>query len=80
MKKIIVGAYDRYSYHVWDANSGKEYHAGGNARQDGVTILDPGTPGALSLRKLRSACIKTTREITEEQHAAYGGVERAEEE
>jgi hypothetical protein len=79
MKSIIIGEYNRYGYHVWDANGGPIEYAAGNSQYDSDPTVDPGTPGALPLRTIRSNCIRTVRDIVAEVGGIFGGIERGKE-
>jgi len=78
MKPVVIGYYDRLGYRVWRMDTSEELYTGGNCHYDSTTVFDPGSPGAYSLAQIRSGCIKTTREIAEEEGLEYGGVEREE--
>ena len=73
---IIIGCYDEYGYRVESADGKREFYSAGNHALDSQMGCPAGSPFALSLRKIRSYCIQTTREICEEHNAQFGGVER----
>jgi len=79
MQLVIVGDYNRWGYSIFEADTGREIYTSGNSQYDSGASLDPGTPGALPLRTIRSHCIGTAREIAAECGGVYGGVERGEE-
>ena len=72
--KIVIGRYNRDGYEILMADGRVLHSAGANAQ-------DAYAPGRdVSLRTLRSWCIKTGREIAAERGEKWGGEERVEEE
>jgi hypothetical protein len=67
--KFVVGTYGRDGYEIATARGAVLYSAGANE-------LDSQAPGTASLRKVRSWCIRTGREIAAERGAAWCGAER----
>lgn len=81
-KRAVYGVYNRHGYQVLMVLDGRttDQYTAGNHQQDSQASALPGSPEALSLRRIRSFCIKTTREIAGEKGAAYEGVGRCEDE
>jgi len=80
MKIIVFGHYNRDGYTVLQSRGGKItelYHAGNHTLDSAQTA--PAANTREPLRRLRSYCIKTTREMAQEAKATYGGVSREEE-
>ena len=74
--EIVTGTYYQQGYYV-NSDDGRELYSAGNCAADSTCIVDIDDVEALSLRALRSYCIKTTRSIAGERFARYGGVTRA---
>ncbi len=71
-RKMVYGEYDREGYEVF-LNGGLIYSAGNSPQASDVWVpIEDG----LSLRKIRSACLRTTRAMAQERGAELGGVSR----
>ena len=78
MQKVVIGEYSEEGYEVQVVSGARIVHsyAAGNHRQDSAQSATLGATEALRLREIRKLCVRTTREITREHRARYGGVER----
>jgi hypothetical protein len=72
-KRIVSGEYNQYGYTVWLNN--EIIYASGNHTQDSQQSAT-NEQDCLTLRQVRSLCIKTVKDIARENKAVYGGVER----
>ena len=70
----IFGEYDKYGYRIY-TNTGEHVYAAGNHQLESTLVTQPGI-GSVTLRKLRSYCIQTAREMAVENDWTYGGVQR----
>jgi len=77
-RRIVSGEYSRSGYTVVLCSSVGEsvVHTAGNHPRDSHAV----GPDRLTLRQIRSYCMRTCREIAVEQRATYGGVTRSPEE
>ena len=77
-QKVVIGEYSEEGYEVQVVSGARIVHsyAAGNHRQDSAQSATPGTPEGLCLHEIRKLCVRTAREIAQEQRARYGGVER----
>lgn len=72
-KPVVYGQYNRNGYEIWIG--GRPVYSAGNH------VQDSGQPALCKLDRLpltaiRQFCIKTAREIAEEDHGQFAGVER----
>lgn len=77
-QKVVIGEYSEEGYEVQVVSGTRIVHsyAAGNHRQDSTQSATPGTLEALRLHEIRKLCVRTARDIAQEQLARYGGVER----
>jgi hypothetical protein len=75
-KRIIVGEYNRYGYTIFEATGIRELYSTGNNAQDSGQFVAIGSLNCLSLRDIRSFCIKTGKEIAAEKGYRWGGSSR----
>jgi hypothetical protein len=71
----VYGMYNKWGYRVCTVD-GDELYTAGNSPHDSGTSVDDGLP----LRKLRSMCIRTAKEIAAERGVDFIDVERIEDE
>ncbi len=76
----IVGEYSHCGYCVYSYPGPNLEYSAGNYYGDSATYVEPGTHGALPLRKIRSYCLKTTKEIAQELGVEVYHIERMEDE
>lgn len=72
-KNIVVGEYNHYGYTLFDPTGIKELYSAGNNPVDSEQFLPLGDPKGLSLKTIRSFCIKTGKEMAEEKGWKWGG-------
>jgi ribosomal protein L20 len=72
VKKNVVGYYNDREYSV-DVN-GRQVYRAGNSLYDSQVYTHP--KKGVGLRKMRSFCIQTSKEIAKEHGAKYRGIER----
>lgn len=73
---IVIGEYNHYGYTLFIANSIREIYTATNHRQDSGQTVSIGDPDCLPLRKIRQFCIKTGKEIAQEERWKWGEVIR----
>jgi hypothetical protein len=76
-RPVVRGEYSRNGYEVWIA--GRVVYSAGNHVHDSTQCATT-KQDRLPLKTIRRFCIKTAREIAEEQNGTFGGVERVSEE
>jgi len=77
-KRNVIGEYNRYGYTIM-LDNGCVLYFSGNHPNDSYQTLMLNDPLALLLKKIRSMCIKTGKEIAAERKYIWGGAERIEE-
>jgi len=79
----IIGYYNRQGYEIVALDSHglitDELYQAGNNRWDSYQCALVGSSDACTLRELRSYCHQTGKEIANEMHLPFWGVERTEE-
>ena len=73
--KQVIGYYNALEYRV-EIDGEEIYHAGNSPFESQVFVSKDDGVG---LRKMRSYCIQTSKEIAKENNSKYVGVERLEE-
>ena len=73
---VVCGEYNRNGYDVWI--DGRLVYEAGNHVHDSAQYATSDCD-QLPLRTIRKFCIKTAREIAEEHHCRFAGVERVSE-
>ena len=76
--KYYYGEYNRHSYSVFD-HRGNEIYTAGNCHFDSQVHLDPDEKGAVNLRGMRAMCLRTTKDIAEENKAVFHHIQRVDE-
>jgi hypothetical protein len=76
--KFIFGEYNRSGFVIFLVHNGdvSELHQEGNHKLDSYQSAPLNSKFALPLRKIRAFTIKTGRELAQEHHAKWNGVER----
>ena len=69
---MIVGTYSKLDYTIW--HNGREVYTAGNSPHDSQAYVS--AKKGVSLRKMRTMCISTAKEMAAEQNVKYGGVTR----
>ena len=77
-KKTILGEYNRYGYTIMISHLEglKDLYHAGNHRLDSGQVASLGCMDCLSLKEIRSNCIKTGRDMALEMGYEWGGAER----
>ena len=83
-KRYIIGEYNKLGYTIIDTHNLSEVYSAGNNPNDSVGNTPNESPQfcavPLSLKKIRSMCISTGKEIAKEKGYKWGGCSRLEEE
>lgn len=75
----IVGEYSREGFRVVNRETGDTLFSEGNSPGGGAVVLDRYHRHALPIRMIRIKCEIKTREIAAAKGAAFGGIEKIEE-
>ena len=73
-KHILYGGYNLTGYRIYKDNN-ENYYSSGNNPWDSTQSLPPGDKDALSLKQIRKFCIKTGKEICQENGWLWKGAE-----
>lgn len=74
--RTIVGEYSRKGYILFHVEGIRELYTAGNHAQDSGLVVPLDSPECLPLRKIRSMCVKTGKEMANERGWKWGGASR----
>jgi hypothetical protein len=72
----ISGIYNAGEYRIY--SDGEELYRAGNSEYDSQVYLEPGSPGSVSLARMRSFCRNTAQQFADEREESLGQCVEAE--